>query len=145
MDKRFCIFDMDGTLVDSMRYWKRLGRDYLWARGIRPKEALLRAMESMTMLEGAACFMDAFGSPGPPQRIVDEMEAIMDVRYRKDVDLKPGAKEYLERLRGRGCRLCVATATAEPLSRACLSRLGVDGLFDFIPVSYTHLTLPTKA
>lgn len=84
------------------------------------------------MLEGAACFMDAFGIPGPPQRIVDEMEAIMDVRYRKDVDLKPGAKEYLERLRGRGCRLCVATATAEPLSRACLSRLGVDGLFDFI-------------
>ncbi|MFR8332632.1 MAG: hypothetical protein ACLU9S_09985 [Oscillospiraceae bacterium] len=57
--------------------------------------------------------MDAFGIPGPPQRIVDEMEAIMDVRYRKDVDLKPGAKEYLERLRGRGCRLCVATATAE--------------------------------
>ena len=132
MDKRFCIFDMDGTLVDSMRYWKNLGLDYLGARGIRPEEALLRAMESMTMLEGAACFMDAFGIPGPPQRIVDEMEAIMDVRYRKDVDLKPGAKEYLERLRGRGCRLCVATATAEPLSRACLSRLGVDGLFDFI-------------
>lgn len=118
MDKRFCIFDMDGTLVDSMRYWKNLGLDYLGARGIRPEEALLRAMESMTMLEGAACFMDAFGIPGPPQRIVDEMEAIMDVRYRKDVDLKPGAKEYLERLRGRGCRLCVATATAEPLSRA---------------------------
>ena len=93
MDKRFCIFDMDGTLVDSMRYWKNLGLDYLGARGIRPEEALLRAMESMTMLEGAACFMDAFGIPGPPQRIVDEMEAIMDVRYRKDLDLKPGAKE----------------------------------------------------
>ncbi len=29
MDKRFCIFDMDGTLVDSMHYWKGLGRDYL--------------------------------------------------------------------------------------------------------------------
>ena len=41
MDKRFCIFDMDGTLVDSMRYWKNLGLDYLGARGIRPEEALL--------------------------------------------------------------------------------------------------------
>lgn len=131
MDKRFCIFDMDGP------WWTPCAIGKTWALTIwgprhPPEEALLRAMESMTMLEGAACFMDAFGIPGPPQRIVDEMEAIMDVRYRKDVDLKPGAKEYLERLRGRGCRLCVATATAEPLSRACLSRLGVDGLFDFI-------------
>ena len=60
------------------------------------------------------------------------MEAMMEEHYRRDVPLKPGVKEYLERLRARGCRLCVATATAEPLSHQCLSRLGVDHLFDFI-------------
>ena len=36
MDKGFCIFDMDGTLVDSMGYWRRLGRDYLEQRGVSP-------------------------------------------------------------------------------------------------------------
>ena len=41
MDKRFCIFDMDGTLVDSMHYWKGLGRDYLESLGIHPDERLL--------------------------------------------------------------------------------------------------------
>ena len=132
MDKRFCIFDMDGTLVDSMHYWKGLGRDYLESLGIHPDERLLWMVKAMTMLEGAAYFMDTFHIPGPPQRIVDEMEAMMEEHYRRDVPLKPGVKAYLERLRGRGCRLCVATATAEPLARQCLSRLGVDHLFDFI-------------
>ena len=132
MDKRFCIFDMDGTLVDSMHYWKGLGRDYLESLGIRPDERLLWMVKAMTMLEGAAYFMDTFRIPGPPQRIVDEMEAMMEEHYRRDVPLKPGVKAYLERLRERGCRLCVATATNEALSRQCLSRLGVDGLFDFI-------------
>ena len=132
MDKRFCIFDMDGTLVDSMHYWKGLGRDYLESLGIHPDERLLWMVKAMTMLEGAAYFMDTFHIPGPPQRIVDEMEAMMEEHYRRDVPLKPGVKAYLERLRERGCRLCVATATNEALSRQCLSRLGVDGLFDFI-------------
>ena len=74
MDKRFCIFDMDGTLVDSMHYWKGLGRDYLESLGIHPDERLLWMVKAMTMLEGAAYFMDTFHIPGPPQRIVDEME-----------------------------------------------------------------------
>ena len=132
MDKRFCIFDMDGTLVDSMGYWKGLGREYLERRGIDPEERLLWMVKAMTMLEGAAYFMETFHIPGPPQRIVDEMEAMMDGHYREDVPLKPGVKAYLEGLKEGGARLCVATATAEPLSHACLSRLGVVHLFDFI-------------
>ena len=132
MDKRFCIFDMDGTLVDSMSYWKGLGRDYLEAQGLSPREEKLAQVQTMTMLEGAAYLMETFGISGPPRRIVDEMETIMAKHYRQDVPLKPGVKEYLERSWAQGCRLCVATATAEPLSHACLSRLGVDSLFEFI-------------
>lgn len=132
MDKRYAIFDMDGTLVDSMSYWKALGRDYLAGLGVRATAGQLEPIGPMTMLESAAYFMETFGVPGPAQRIVDEMHAVMDSHYRNDVPLKPGVKEYLEELRGRGVRMCVATATAEPLSHACLSRLGVDGCFDFI-------------
>lgn len=132
MNKRYAIFDMDGTLVDSMGYWKALGRDYLAGLGMRATAEQLEPIGPMTMLESAAYFMETFGVPGPAQRIVDEMHAVMDRRYRSDVPLKPGVKEYLEELRERGVRMCVATATAEPLSHACLSRLGVDGCFDFI-------------
>lgn len=132
MDKRFCIFDMDGTLVDSMPIWKSLGRDYLEARGCRPTPAQLAAMGPMTMLEGARYMMDTFGVEGPPEHIIDEMHAVMEGHYRTDIPLKPGIEVYLDRLKGEGARLCVATATAEPLARACLERLGVVKYFDFI-------------
>ena len=132
MDKRFCIFDMDGTLVDSMPIWKSLSKDYLQARGHHPTQAQLDAMGPMTMLEGAAFLMDTFGVEGPPERIIQEMHAVMEAHYRTDIPLKPGVRAYLERLRGKGAKLCVATATAEPLARACLERLEVAGYFDFI-------------
>lgn len=132
MDKRFCIFDMDGTLVDSMPIWKSLSKDYLEARGHHPTQAQLDAMGPMTMLEGAAFLMDTFGVEGPPERIIEEMHAVMEAHYRTDIPLKPGVGAYLERLREEGAKLCVATATAEPLARACLKRLEVAGYFDFI-------------
>ena len=94
MDKKFCIFDMDGTLVDSMPIWKSLGKDYLEARGHRPTQAQLAAMGPMTMLEGAAFLMETFGVAGPPERIIEEMHAVMEGHYRTDIPLKPGVRDY---------------------------------------------------
>ena len=132
MDKQFCIFDMDGTLADSMPFWDALAVDYLTSRGVRPTAEQLDAIDPLTMEETAVYFMETFHIPGPPERIIKEVEGVMEGHYRTDVPLKPGAKEYLEALKARGARLCVATATAEPLARACLERLGVAENLEFI-------------
>ena len=132
MDKKFCIFDMDGTLVDSMPAWKSLSRDYLEARDRHPTLEQLIRMGPMTMLEGASYLMETFGLEGPPEEIAREMNAIMETHYRTDLPLKPGVEQYLKQLTAKGVRLCVATATAEPLALACLERLGVAEYFDFI-------------
>ena len=132
MDKKFCIFDMDGTLVDSMPAWKSLSRDYLEARDRHPTLEQLIRMGPMTMLEGASYLMETFGLEGPPEEIAREMNAIMETHYRTDLPLKPGVEQYLKQLTAKGVRLCVATATAEPLALACLERLGVAHYFDFI-------------
>ena len=133
MDKQFCIFDMDGTLVDSMGYWKRLGREFLAQKGVTENvEPVLERIKPMTKTESAALFIESFSLPGTPEGIAAEMNAVMDEHYRRDVPLKPGAAAYVQALRSRGARLCVATATPEPLARLCLERLGVADQFAFL-------------
>ena len=130
MDKKFAIFDMDGTLIDSMGFWKNLATEYLTAKGIAeiPGEILER-IKPMTMSESAGLFQTVFGLTGDVEA---EMNAMMEGHYRHDIPLKSGVKAYLQRLHGRGVRMCVASATAEHLMESCLTRLGVRSYFDFL-------------
>ena len=130
MDKNFAIFDMDGTLIDSMFFWKKLASEYLGSKGVMDiPEDILERIKTMTMSESAGFFKTEFGLSGDPET---EMNAMMDEHYRNDIPLKPGVREYLQTLKTRGVRMCVASATAEHLMESCLTRLGVRELFDFL-------------
>ena len=129
MDKAYAIFDMDGTLTDSMDYWRVLGRDYLAARGVEVTTQMLERMVALTMTDTARYFMDELGMPGPEQAIIDGLHQVMEQNYRQKVPLRPGVADYLERLRDRGVQMCVATGTAAPLARLCLERLEVADYF----------------
>ena len=133
MDKPFAMFDMDGTLVDSMAYWQRLGREFLRSKGVTGDiEELLERIKPMTMTESAALFASECGIPGTPEAIAAEMNAVMDRHYRQDIPMKAGVLAYLENLRAKGVRMCVASATAEELMASCLGRLGAADCFDFL-------------
>ena len=130
MDKQFAIFDMDGTLIDSMVFWKNLATEYLHSKGdTQIPEDLPERIKPMTMSESASLFKREFGLTGDPEA---EMNAMMEAHYRDDIPLKPGVKEYLQMLRRRGIRMCVASATAAHLMEACLKRLGVRDCFEFL-------------
>ncbi|MBQ3258695.1 MAG: HAD family phosphatase [Oscillospiraceae bacterium] len=130
MDKQFAIFDMDGTLIDSMGFWRNLAVDYLSSKGVaQVPDEILRKIKPMTMSESAALFRDEFGLTGDVEA---EMNAMMDAHYRNDIPLKKGVRQYLEMLRGKAVRMCVASATAEQLMESCLSRLGMRDYFSFL-------------
>ena len=130
MDKQFAIFDMDGTLIDSMIFWKNLASEYLCSKGVTQIPAdILERIKPMTMSESAALFQKEFALTGDPEA---EMNAMMDEHYRNDIPLKPGVREYLQLLHRRGVRMCVASATAEHLMESCLTRLGVRDCFEFL-------------
>lgn len=130
MDKKFAIFDMDGTLIDSMVFWKNLATEYLTSKGILQIPAdILEQIKPMTMSESAALFRREFGLTGDVEAQMNEM---MEDHYRNDIPLKPGVWEYLENLHRQGVRMCVASATAEHLMESCLTRLGVRQYFEFL-------------
>ena len=128
MDKRYAIFDMDGTLVDSMGFWKNLATEYLQSKGVETIPAdILERIKPMTMSESAALFKQEFGLTGD---VEGEMNAMMEDHYRTDIPLKPGVFEYLHA--HKDVKMCVASATAEHLMEACLGRLGVRSCFEFL-------------
>ena len=131
MDKRYCIFDMDGTLLDTMGYWYQLDEDFLRLKGGEPDERLKRA-GFMTMLQLAEFFMENYGLKGPAQQLVDEMNAMMDRRYRFEAQPKQGVVEYLRALHEKGVKLSVATATDARLAKAAFARLGILELFECV-------------
>lgn len=133
MDKQFAIFDMDGTLVDSMVYWKDLAGEYLKRKGVgQVSPSVLERIKPMTMTESAALFIQEYGLSGTAESVAAEMNAMMDDHYRQDIPLKPGVAAYLQALQQKGVAMCVASATAEELMDACLSRLGIAQDFAFL-------------
>lgn len=132
MDKAFAIFDMDGTLADSMGYWRHLAEEYLRSKGVRDLPAdMWDDLQSMTMPQSSVWLSQRFGLDRTPEAVAEELSAVMAEHYRRDIPLKEGVRERLMALKGRGVRMCVASNTPAPLVQACLGRLEVLDLFDF--------------
>ena len=128
---KYAIFDMDGTLLDSMKYWRNLGRNYLIANGITPPDDLEKHLEAQTLEQAAAYFIEELGLKKTVPVILQELDEQMAKNYREDVSCKKGAREYLESLKKKGVRMCVASATPARLAMPALTRLGLDGYFEF--------------
>lgn len=126
------IFDMDGTLIDSMPYWRSLASDYLQSLGIEPPDELAETILTMTVKESACRFVEQYSLPWTSDELVAQMLAHLAVQYRTSIPLKAGASEFLRVLQASGRRLAVATATEERIARECLDRLGILGRFEFV-------------
>ena len=133
MDKKYAIFDMDGTLVDSMGCWNSLTTEYLHRKGVRevPQEILDRTAV-MTTRETLDVFIRELGVEDTPEGAERELWTVMEDHYRHDIPLKPGVREYLARLQEEGVAMCVVSATPAKLMEVCLRTQGVRDLFRFI-------------
>ena len=133
MKYHFAIFDMDGTLVDSMGFWNQLADEYLARHGIPPMTPELKEeSDALTMTGSAELFIREFGLTDTVEEICAEVNGLMEEHYRTDVPLKPGAVTCLERMRAAGFKMGVASSTAPELLDICLRRLGVRDYFEFL-------------
>lgn len=130
------MFDMDGTLLRTMRYWRLTTIEMLLGRNIFPTpEQMSRVFSSSSrMLCGE--ILAEHGIIMGEREILHELERYMHPHYLNDATAKPRVGEYLEKLRQAGVRMCIGTAAPRDSARAALTRLGLIDYFDFILDQY---------
>ena len=90
------IFDMDGTLIDSMQLWRNVDKDFLHSRGLKvPPDLFAELPQGNSFIQTAQYFKDRFGLPDSPESIMQEWTKMVSKHYETDIELKPGAIELL--------------------------------------------------
>lgn len=123
------VFDVDGTLLDSMSVWDTAGEKYLRSIGYEPRENLNEVFKNMSLLQAARYYRTEYGVTLGGDEIVDGVNAMLEQYYRFETPLKAGVRELLALLRKKGVRMCIATATDRYLVEAALDRCGVLSCF----------------
>lgn len=109
------IFDMDGSLVDSMWMWHEIDIEYLGRFGIELPPDLQSRIEGMSFHETAVYFKEHFPIPDPLEEIKRTWNEMAWDKYMHEVPLKPGIPEFLEGCRVQGIKLGIATSNSREL------------------------------
>ena len=123
------IFDVDGTILDSMPMWDNIGRIYLQQKGIEAEPNLNRVMFTMTMPEAADYLKQKYALPRSPEEIITEINGMIQKFYENKVPMKAGVYSLLLSLHARGIPITAASLSQRGMIEAAFYRLGIDRLF----------------
>lgn len=125
------IFDLDGTLLDSMYIWDEAPKALVRRYGGEPPENLSEAIKEMGRREASEYLIRTFHMDCTCEEVMDEINQLVTGEYQERVPLKPGAERLLKRLAEMGVPCAVATASETFQARDALERLGVWDHFRF--------------
>lgn len=126
------IFDLDGTLLDSMHIWSDIGLLFLKNKGIEPPEGIEDQFVKMSMVQAAEYYIKNIDPTATVMDIVNEVNALVQDFYFNEVIKKDGVEEFLEFLKNINVKMCVATATDKHLVEKALERNGIREYFSEI-------------
>ena len=116
------IFDMDGTLIDSMQVWRNVDNDFLHSRGLEvPIDLFENLPAGNSFIQTAQYFKDRFSLPDSPESIMQEWTKMVSHHYETDIKLKSGARELIVALKDRGIKIGLGTSNSLELARKVLS------------------------
>lgn len=136
MNIKGAIFDMDGTLADSLGFWDMLwaflGEKYLGDKSFRPDPITAKGVRTTT-LNGAARLIHENCKIGESyESVAKEFDEMLLAYYKEKVELKAGVKDFLDRLYREGVKMCIASATSLPLLEALMEKFKLYKYFEFI-------------
>lgn len=123
------LFDFDGTLVDSMRYWAEGMISVLDNHGIKYGDDIIKIITPLGT-KGTAEYFQSIGLNVPIEEIHEEVFGFLTPIYQKIIGEKKGVRQCLKRMKEQGYRLHVLTASPHEWLDPCLKRLGLFSLFE---------------
>lgn len=130
--KKVYLFDMDGTLVDSMPYWARSVLRVLEDAGIPYTQEMIRTFTTLGYIGTARYYREHLGITTDEDALVKQMMSYAVHEYTYNIKLKPYVAEYIRHLLDSGARCCVLTASPHDTTDVCLKRNGIYDLFEYV-------------
>ena len=119
------IFDVDGTLLDSMSVWWDVLIEFHKQHGVELSDTEAMTFKEVTLDESIPMMIDRFNLSETPEEVLDILKGMTAKYYETTLPLKKGAKEYLKKLHEGGVKIAIATSGYEELCKTAFTRLGV--------------------
>ena len=126
------IFDLDGTLIDSMDVWSKRDEEYLGFFGHEVPKNLQEEITHLTLTETANYFKDKFKIQDSTQEIISTWNTMALHHYSNNIELKDSVIPFLKSLKDKGLKIALATSNSVPLLEAVLKNTGIYHFFDAI-------------
>ncbi len=123
------IFDLDGSLVDSMWMWKAIDIEYLDSFGIKAPVTLQKDIGGRSFVETAIYFKERFNIPDSIEEIGNAWNEMAMDKYTHEVPLKDGVSEFLDMCMQKGIKLGIASSNSTELIEKVLESHGIRDLF----------------
>lgn len=129
---KYIIFDMDGTLIDSMSAWDDVGEKVLLENNKIPEKNLIDTLNKMTFDESAKYLIENYNLDISLEEIKKRFYEIVKYKYENTIYLKEGVEEFLEKCKKNNIKMAILTASNREISEIVLKRLDILKYFDFI-------------
>lgn len=129
---RGAIFDLDGTLIDSMHVWDHLCRDWLLAQGKNPEADLEKNLAVMTLNQSAEYMIRRYGFDCSPLEIIDRWQEMVLGYYKTTIPLKKKTADMVRELYDEGRALALVTSCFPAACEAVLQRHSLDSFFSTV-------------
>jgi len=129
---KVAIFDMDGTLLDSMSEWRKLNISFIREAGVEVTPEIHKDLYCMSGMMAVEYIKERLGIDVPFSMLLERSSRLMEQPYRRGLPLKPGARDYLKRLGARGVKRVICTATPAHLALIALNKADAVRDLDYI-------------
>lgn len=126
------IFDLDGTLVDSMWVWEKIDIDYLELKGFTLPEGFRDDIAHLSFEETAVYFKKRFNIDDSVEKIIEDWHQMALDEYNNNVKLKAGARDFLKLLKKNNIKIALATSNSTTLLEIALKNNSIYDYFDVI-------------